>query len=222
MHFNVIPKQTVKQRETLMHEKVISHQYRIEIKEIQTLLSKNKTLALTKPLESVAAYFALSPDKLRGAIQVVETEEGFVPIIRMDDLDPMKSFHKFKQVSDTLSCRRPIFDLKMDAGEWCYKSRSGAVISLLLHMLMNLRKKDNVNWMLQYLQHTKEILILVPVADNLGTMQVVATIFRTKKIRGAPVYCRFFNSLNVALPWFEVGRDNFGLFDGSFLKMTEY
>ena len=107
----------------------------------------------------------------------------------MKRLDPKGEFHRMKQVADIASSRRPVFDLQQDAEEWCYKSRSGAVVSLLLHMLMNLRKKDDASWMLHYLQHTKEVLILVPIADNLGTMEVVATIFRTTKRKGAQVQC---------------------------------
>ena len=72
-----------------------------------------------------------------------------------------------------------------DKIEWCYGSWSGAIVSLLLHMLMNLQKKHDASWMLHYLQHTKEVLILVPLADNSGTMEVVATIFRTTK-KGVP------------------------------------
>jgi hypothetical protein len=62
----------------------------------------------------------------------------------------------------------------------------------------------------------------VPIADNLGTMEVVATIFHTTKKRGTQVQCRFFNSLNQVLPWYEVGLDKFSFFDGTFLKLPEY
>jgi hypothetical protein len=99
IQFNVLPKRSEKQRETLQKEKVISHQYCIEGKDIQTLLWKNKTLALTKPLEFVATHFYLSPDILSAAIGITVLENEYVPILQMETLDPKCGFYRMKQIS---------------------------------------------------------------------------------------------------------------------------
>ena len=222
MTYNVLPKLLEIQRETLQNKKVVSSEYCIEGKDIQNLFLKNKTLAITKPLEFVVSHFFLSCDVLRESISIETSGEGFIAVLQMKSINPKGGFHRFKQISETVKSRRPVFDLLDDQIEWSYRSRSGAIISLLLHMLLNLSKKHDASWMLHYLQHTKEVLILVPLSDNLGTMEVVATIFRTTKKRGSPVLCRFFRSTNDVLPWFEVGQDTFGFFDGTFLKAPEY
>jgi hypothetical protein len=71
---------------------------------------------------------------------------------------------------------------------------------------------------LRYLLNTKEILILIPVSVDCGTMMVIATLYRKEKRKGSKVVCRYFNSDSQALPPIEVGRDNFGVFDRSFMR----
>jgi hypothetical protein len=49
-------------------------------------------------------------------------------------------------------------------------------------------------------------------------MEVVATMFRTGKAKGTKVQTRYFNSKGKALGAMNIGKDNFGIFEGSFMS----
>ncbi len=118
MKYNVLPKLSKKQRETLQNEKVVSSEYGIEAKDIQNLFLKNKTLALTKPLEFVASHFYISCDALRESIEIQTCDDGFIAVLQMKTMDPKAELHKFKQISEMVKSRQLVFDLVEGNREW--------------------------------------------------------------------------------------------------------
>jgi hypothetical protein len=124
--------------------------------------------------------------------------------------------------------RRPVYDLKQrttiynvelatSEETWFYKTRSGAVISMLLHLLLNVQPRSGVSWSLKYLVDTKELILLVP-SGVAGTMEVVAVIFRQDNKKGTKVLSHLFDTTGKALSATVIGKDNIGAFDGSFLS----
>jgi len=100
---------------------------------------------------------------------------------------------------------------------WFYKTCSGAVISMLLHLLLNIQPQSGMSWSLKYLVDTKELILLVP-SGVAGTMEVVGVIFRQDNKKGTKVLSRLFDTTGKALSATVIGKDNIGAFDGSFLS----
>jgi hypothetical protein len=191
-------------------------------------MTKNRTLALTNPLEFVSKHFQLTGSSLKAAIRVHRSGIGYYATVDTSVFD-RSLFGTIQQIGDMRPERRPVYALKQrmtvynletDTSEetWIYKSKSGAIVALLLHLLMNVHSRTGTSWSFKYLMNTKELIVLVPESECLGTMQVVATIFRTTKTRGTKVFARYFDNTGTALPPMVIGKDNIGAFDGSFLS----
>jgi hypothetical protein len=226
--FNVAKKSSVAQRRTLNDEKMVSCEEVITVADIQTLMTKNKTLAITDPMEFVATAFQVTRSQLKEAITVHRSGTGYFALIDRSVLDDVNLVRRVRQISDVREARRPVYKLKdrrpvydLESGlsrqNWLYDSQNDAVVSLLLHLLMNVQFRDGTSWTFKYLKNTKEVIILVPFSRCGGTMEVVATIYREGNQRGTKIYSRFFESGGNAGPSMVIGRDNIGVFDGSLL-----
>jgi hypothetical protein len=219
MQFNVGAKLTEKQLKTLDDEKIVSDSYVVAVGDVQNLLSKNRTLPITNPLEFVANQFNVTKQELRDSITVSHIQGGYLP--RVDpSLFDSKRFVSPKQINDIKVDRRPVFDRAEEGIEtcWRYKTESGARMAALVHLLMNTKTRNGPSWTLRYLLDTKEVLLLIPASVDCGTMRVIATVYRKEKRIGTKVLCRYFDYQSQALPPIEVGRDNFGVFERSFMR----
>jgi hypothetical protein len=227
LEFNVVKKKTVPQKKALDDEQVLANEETMSVEAIQTLLTKNRSLAITDPLGFAADYCQLSRDVLKSAIMVSECASGFSAVINTSVFDYL-IFRNIRQISDMKPERRPVYDLKQrttiynvelatSEETWFYKTRSGAVISMLLHLLLNVQPRSGVSWSLKYLVDTKELILLVP-SGVAGTMEVVGVIFRQDNKKGTKVLSRLFDTTGKALSATVIGKDNIGAFDGSFLS----
>jgi hypothetical protein len=108
--------------------------------------------------------------------------------------------------------RQPVFG-RLDGNDISYRTSAHAVVALLLHLLVNVRRKGGSSWTYRKLKHTKELVLVVPIAKNNTTMEVVGTLFRAGKAVGTKVLCRYFDGNGEALAAFEVATDDDGYFE---------
>ena len=85
-------------------------------------------------------------------------------------------------------------------------------MALLLHLLLNVRRKGGSSWTFRFLKHTKELVLVVPIAKNKTTMEAVGTLFREDNAVGTKVLCRYFDRRGEALAAFQVATDDDGFF----------
>jgi hypothetical protein len=206
--FNVKEKCRGVERKKMESEPVVSIQDEIDSKDIQVLMNKNRSIVLD--IEFVAGVFYLDPKKLVSAIRVEQSGIGFLACIDQDIFAGCK-LRKIKQLDQVREERVPAFD-RLQGDVLAYGSKGTAVVSLLLHLLMNLTKKNGSSWSFRVLQNAKELVLIVPVSRNKTTYEVVGTLFRNDAELGTKVYCRFFNKLGKTLPAFAVAQDDEGRF----------
>ena len=227
LKFNICRKTTAAQKKILDDEKVVSSSNDITVATLQTLMIKNRTLALTDPMAFVAAAFQVSRDGLQNAITVHKCKNGFNPTVNVSLFDS-HLVRKVRQISEVREERRPVYNLKhrqpvydLECGlshpTWLYKTKNGGVIALLLHLLMNVQFRDGTSWTFRYMKDTKDLLVLVPHSECGATMEVVATIFRQGKDRGTKINAKYFDQSGKAGETMVIGRDNIGVFDRSLL-----
>jgi hypothetical protein len=227
LEFNVIKKSTEAQKKTLNDERLVSSEDVITTEDIQRLMIKNRTLAIMDPMEFVATAFQVTRTVLQDAITVHQSGTGFFALVDPSIFD-INLVRKVRQISDVRDDRRPVYKLKqrrpvydLESGvsrqTWLYHTENDAIVSLLLHLLMNVQYRDGTSWTFKYLKNTKEVLILVPFSQCGRTMDVVASIYRQGKQRGTRIYSKFFGSSGKAGGSMVIGQDNIGVFDGSLL-----
>jgi hypothetical protein len=191
-----------KSAKTVREEKMISTKEIIKISDIQSLLTKNRSLAIERPVEFVARIFQIAPTTFTKAIKVTRSSDGdtcgFYAEIDTSIFDKLQ-VKTVGQISDARTGRRPIYqyvgavditDLEVGSTKqiYLYKSEAAAILCLMFHLLTNVHRRDGHSWSFDYLQNTKELILLVPYSECFGTMDVVATLFRTKSADlGSPV-----------------------------------
>ena len=217
MKFNVRPKSGRTQRKQMEDETVASMQYDISRKDIQLLLNKNRSLVVD--LELVASVFFIDEPTLRAAIRVEVTGNGHLAFVDervFKKKEKRGKLHRIKQLDQVSGDRCPAFD-QIDNGEClAYGSKSTAVLSLLLHLLFNVRRKGGSSWTFRKLKNTKELVIVVPVSKNKTTLEVVGALFRADNKVGTKIFCRYFDKNAVACPAIEVASDLDGYFEDKF------
>ena len=166
-------------------------------------------------MEFVANLYLLSVKDLRRAIFVETSGEGFAArfdreVFRNSRLKG--NFQRMKQMDETLSERQPVFE-RLDGHDVSYPTSAHAVVALLLHLLLNIRQKGGSSWTFRKLKHTKELVLVVPVAHNMTTMEAVCTLFRQDNTVGTKVLCRYFDGQGESLAAFEVTTDDDGFFE---------
>jgi hypothetical protein len=224
MEFNICEKTPKSVRE----EKIVSANASIKLTEIQSLLTKNRSLAIAHPVEFVAQVYKIDLEAFTKAIKVKRSETG-EPIAYYAEIDT-SVFDKtlvrtVKQIWDTRSARHPVYQLSrvsevtdLETGTSkqmsYYKSEAAAIINLMLHLLTNVHRRDGQSWTFRCLQNTKELIILVPFSECFGTMDVVATLFRTTSSDSSSpkVLMRYFDSKGDAITPIVVAKDNVGSF----------
>jgi hypothetical protein len=214
MKFNVKKKVSASQQKLLRDELIYSNDHLITHKNIQVLLNKNRALVID--VEFVAGVFKVEPSVLKRAIRVEPTGEGFAAYIDGAIFKKVKVLrHQVKQVrqiDQVHTDRQPLLD-RLD-GELCsYGTSSAAVVGLLFHLLMNVRRKTGKSWTFPYLSHTKELVLVVPVTQTKTTLEVVCTLFRREGEEGTLVMCRYFDQKGLSFPAFEVATDDDGYFN---------
>jgi hypothetical protein len=213
LKFNVKPKTTTAQRNQMEEEEVHSMNQEVGSKEIQLLLNKNRSLVID--MEFVANLYLLSVKDLRSSIFVETVGEGFVArfdrgVFRNSRLKG--KFQRMKQIDETVSERQPVFE-RLEGPDTLYRTSAHAVVALLLHLLLNIRRKGGSSWTFRKLKHTKELVLVVPVSRNMTTMEAVCTLFRQDNAVGTKVLCRYFDGQGEALAAFEVATDDDGFFE---------
>jgi hypothetical protein len=206
--FNVKEKCKGAEQKKMESETVVSNKDEIDSKDIQVLMNKNRSIVLD--IEFVAKVFYLDPTKLVSAIRVEQSGNGFLACIDQDIFSSCK-LRKIKQLDQVREERIPVFD-RLEGDVLAYGSKGTAVLSLLIHLLMNITWKNGSYWSFRCLKNTKELVLIAPVSRNKTTYEVVGTLFRNDAKLGTKVYCRYLNNLGKTLPAFVVSQDDEGRF----------
>jgi hypothetical protein len=224
MEFSVCEKTSKAVRD----EKMVSLNPTIELTDIQSLLTKNRSLAIQHPVEFVARVYNIDLETFSKAISVKRGGTG-LPTGFHAEIDTTvfekTLVHTVKQIWDTRSARRPVYQLlrvieltdpvtKEKKVINVYKSEAAAIVNLMLHLLTNVHRRDKKSWAFDYLKNTKELILLVPYSECFGTMDVVATLLRsTPSDASSPKVCvRYFGSDGVANKAIVVAKDTVGSF----------
>ncbi len=177
--FNVKPKLTMTQRRDLSEEVVHSAVHDIDFNFVQVLLNSNKYLFLEDPIDELSRYFWVSKQKFIQSIVVEQKGHGFLPFLNMNAFEAVRLDSRFLQISEIGVSRRPVVDvLETTSQQWNYNSRNGAILALFVHCIMNVHLRHGNHWAIEYLQDTKEIVLLLPATSGLDTASAVGTFFR--------------------------------------------
>jgi hypothetical protein len=214
LKFNVKKKLSVSQQKILRDETVFSTAADIGSKEVQVLLNKNRTLVID--VEFVAAIFKIEPSTLRRAIHVNQVDKGYEACIDESIFQRVRLLRcqvsHVKQMNQVKRARWPMLDRLV--GDQCsYRTHASSVMGLLVHLLMNVRRRTGKSWSFPLLKHTKELVLVVPVSKNMTTLEVVCVLFRHDNNKGTKVMCRYFDERGKPYPAFEVATDDNGYFD---------
>ena len=78
-----------------------------------------------------------------------------------------------KQLDQVKQVQQPLLD--RDEGNKCfYTAKASAIMGLLLHLLMNVRRRTGKLWTFPWLQHTKEVVLIIPVARKKKRLRLLA------------------------------------------------
>jgi hypothetical protein len=215
MKLNVKKKITAAQQKMLWDEVVLSIEFDMTSKNVQVLLNKNCTLVVD--VNFVASIFKITPTILRGAIRVESVGNGFAAYVDDSIFKRVKILQcrvggKVSQIDQINVEWQPLLD-RIKGQECSYQTRSSAVWGVLLHLLLNVRRKTGRSWCFKRLKHAKELVLIVPVSRNSTTLEVIATIFCSETNEGTKVTCRYFDEVGKSYPAFEVAVDEEGYFD---------
>ena len=177
--FNVKPKVTATQIRDLENERVHSAKVDTDFSFIQILLNSNKFLFLEDPIDELSRYLRVSKQRFIQSIEVRSKGDGFVPFLDMDAFNAVRLDSVFLQISDIGISRRPLVDVgDCTLDGWNYKSRNGAILALFVHCITNVHLRHGNHWAIEYLQDTKEFVLLLPATRGLETASAIGTFFR--------------------------------------------
>jgi hypothetical protein len=171
---------TATQIKTLEKETVHFDSPDVDYSWVQGLIHSNKYVHLSDPIGELADYLDVSTSELIVNIEVCRKGEGHVAFLKSAVYKNVSVDIRFLQVDETSIDRRPIIDVldSTDKG-WCYCSKNGAYLALFLHCICNLHLRHKDHWGIEYLKHSKELLILLPTTQAKDTSAVVAVVYRS-------------------------------------------
>ena len=111
MKFNIMRKTTAAQKKLLDDEKIVSLSDDITITQLQTLMIKNRTLALADPMAFVAMAFQVTQDVLQKAITVHKCKNGFHATVD-GSIFARNLVRNVRQISDMREERHLVYNLK--------------------------------------------------------------------------------------------------------------
>jgi hypothetical protein len=150
----------------------------------QTLLVKGYYIAVTNPLHFVATHLCVCTQDLENAIGVkrATNRNGYIPFLRKGALDNVGLSAKYKEILMMDKHRRPLVDCRnTSVTKWSYRSRFGARMAMILHLLTNVRIMEGNHWSSDFLEQAKEIVLLLPMTTKCETMVAVGIIYLTDK-----------------------------------------
>jgi hypothetical protein len=178
--FNVKPKTTITQISDLEKEKVHFASNDVDFNAVQVLLNSNKYLFLEDPIDELSRYLRISRSSFIECIDVRKKGSGFLPFLDVAAFDDVRLDSRFSQLSEVDISRRPVVDINNSSADgWSYKSKNGAVLALFVHCISNVHLRHGNHWAIEYLQDTKEVVLLLPITKGLDTAAAVGTFFRT-------------------------------------------
>jgi hypothetical protein len=140
LELNVGKKTLALQKKTLDEEHVLSDDEHIATRDIQRLMKKNRTLALTNPLEFVANHFELSGGASLKAAIMHASGTGFYAVVDATVFDchlygtiqQLGHMRPEQRPVHALKQRMTVYNLELDTLEetWIYKNKSGDIIAL--------------------------------------------------------------------------------------------
>jgi hypothetical protein len=208
LKFNVKKKLSPSQQKLLRDETVFSMAHDVTSKQVQVLLNKNRSLVID--VDFVASVFKVDPPALRRAIRVDKVGDGYGACIDVSIFQRVRvlkyQVRQVKQMDAVKRARCPLLD-RLVGDECLYCSKAKAVMGLLIHLLMNVRRRTGKSWTFPMLKHSKELVLVVPVSKNM------TTLVRISNYEGTKVMCRYFDERGKAYPAFEVATDDAGYFN---------
>ncbi len=210
-NFNVKQKTSSSQLRDLENEKIHFGNNNVDFSAAQLLLNSNRYVFLEDQIGELARYFRVSKDQFIQAIQVREEGDGYITLLNENIFQEVVLDSWFLQISEVSISRRPIVDVKnTNRKGWCYLSFNGAILALFLHCVTNVHLRHGDHWSIDYLQDTKELLLLMPVTAGLDTAAVIGVIFRNGD---GKVRLRQISKRCEVLPPIIIAKDYNGIFD---------
>lgn len=191
---------TAKDRKDYKEYVVHAMQATFSLGKVQTLLVKGSYIPVKDPLHFVATHLSVTLDFLEDIISVKRTQRGYVPHLKPGSLDTHGLSVKYKNLITTNLHRRPLVDIKNKGlTMWAYRSRLGARMAMMLHLLINIRMQEGNHWSSDFLELSKEIVLLLPLSKNCETMVAVGVIYMTDA--NLAMFRQIDSSGNVAPPF---------------------
>jgi hypothetical protein len=211
LEFNIKPKTTPTQIATLKKEVIFSAppMSGCLVSGLQCLLSKNRYLVISNPIEFTAVYIGIGKDHFRNSFEVETNESGQFVIHQKYSIN--STLFTVDELSLIDKDRLPLFGI-VSKEDCSFRSKEHAIMGYCLHVLFNGRKQFGVSWSTPFLLYTKELLILLPASENLHALKIVATIYRgTKRNLNTPIYGRYICETDMKpTPPFEIDVDQIG------------
>jgi hypothetical protein len=179
--FSIKRKTTVTQISDMEKEDVRFASPDVRFVTAQLLLNTNKYLYVGDPIGQLAQHFQTTKNRFREAIVVTKKGDGFIASLNGLVFDRVILDEPFRQITSMAISRRPIVDL-LDSTPtgWNYATKNGAIMALFLHCIMNVHLRHGMHWSLNYLMHSKELLLLLPTTRVQDTAAACAVIYRQK------------------------------------------
>jgi hypothetical protein len=217
--FNIKLKQTIAQRQKLESQVIRTMKPQLGYGGVQDLINCNLFFAIKEIVVFVSQFVGIGTTHLKEAVAVRKVGSGYMASLDEKVLEGIPLDNPYKSISDTKVSRRPIFDIhSYNTHKWSYKTYGGSVVSLLLHIMYNMRHRYKPSWAIEKLFDTKEFALLVPITRGNDTTKVAALVYRTKEEKShgrcvGVVYLKQVDSRGGFSRSMAIARDDAGRFD---------
>ena len=163
--FSVCEKSGPAARTRLNGENILALEEDFLFGNVQTLLNKNRSVFIADPVGLIVKSFGINRHCFSDSIRTRRSVDGngWLSSLNPAVFHGIPLMHTFRQPHQVDASRRSCFDLaKAGTGSISYKSRDGSVMALLLHLLTNVRVSHKNHWTKDFLNDTKEFVLLIP------------------------------------------------------------
>jgi hypothetical protein len=180
--FTVCEKTTPTSRSRMESESLIAQEEDFSYLRVQTLLNKNRTVYLEDPLGLIVDSLGLNRECLGDSIRSGKSNDGcgWLSFINRRIFNGVPLEHPFVQVHKVDKARQPNFDANSNVS-LSYKTRDSSVMSLLLHLLFNVRVAYRNHWAMKFLKQTKEFVLLIPGNSEKTYARAIGVVIRVEE-----------------------------------------
>jgi hypothetical protein len=179
--FSVCDKSGSSAQSRLNDESLLSYDDDFTYMQTQTLLNKNRSFFIPDPIGFIVQSFGLNRQCFSDSIRTRRSTDGqgWLSTLHPSVFKNVSLVHPFQQLHQVEVARRSTFDVKFNTpSNVCYRSRSGSIMALLLHLLINVRVVHKNHWTKGCLTNTKEFVLLIPGNSEQNFAIAVGVILR--------------------------------------------